>query len=64
MLCYYVLFKRQSFVKEVINGFDTYSICSGLKPNKYKYEIAGIDVLKWVSMELSGMECIDLAKHQ
>ena len=38
-------------------------ICSGLKPNKSKCEIAGIGVLKGVSMKLCGMECIDLTKN-
>ena len=50
-------------VKEVMNVFDTFSIYSGLKPNKSKCEIAGIGVLKAVSMELCGMECIDLTKN-
>ena len=45
-----------------MNVFDTFSIYSGLKPNKSKCEIAGIDVLKGVSMELCEMECIDLTK--
>ena len=42
--------------------FDTISIYSGLKPNKSKCKIAGISVLKGVSTELCGMECIDLTK--
>ena len=42
---------------------DTISIYSGLKPNKSKCKIAGIGVLKGVSMELCGMECIDLTKN-
>ena len=46
-----------------MNVFDTSSIYSGLKPNKSKCEIAGIGVLKEVSMELCGMECIDLTKN-
>ena len=45
-----------------MNVFYTFSIYSGLKPNKSKCEIAGIDVLKGVSMELCEMECIDLTK--
>ena len=45
-----------------MNVFDTFSIYSGLKPNKSKCEIAGISVLKEVTMELCGMECIDLTK--
>ena len=46
-----------------MNVFDTFSIYSGLKPNKSKCKIAGIGVLKWVSLELCGMECIDLTKN-
>ena len=55
--------KNKESVKEVMNIFDTFSIYSGLKPNKSKCEIAGIGVLKGVSMELCGMECINLAKN-
>ena len=46
-----------------MNVFDTFSIYSGLKPNESKCEIAVIDILKGVSMELFGMECIDLTKN-
>ena len=46
-----------------MNVFDTFSMYSGLKRNKSKYEIASIGVLKEVSMELCGMECIDLTKN-
>ena len=46
-----------------MNVFDTFSIYSGLKPNKSKCEIAGTGVLKGVSMELCGMEYIDLTKN-
>ena len=49
-------------VKKVMNVFDTFSIYSGLKPNKSKCEIVGIGVLKGDAVELSGMECIDLTK--
>ena len=55
--------KYEESVKKVMNVFDTFSIYSGLKPNKSKCEIAGIGVLKGVSMELCGMECIDLTKN-
>ena len=47
-----------------MNVFDTFPICSGLKPNKSKWEITGIGVLKGVSMELCGMECTDLKKNK
>ena len=46
-----------------MNVFDTFSIYSGLKPNSSKCEIADIGVLKGVSLELCGMECIDLKVH-
>ena len=46
-----------------MNVFDTFSIYSGLKPNKSKCKIAGISALKGVSLELCGMECIDLTKN-
>ena len=36
---------------------------TGLKTNKSKCEIAGIGVLKGVSVELCGMKCIDLTKN-
>ena len=55
--------KDKEFVKNVMNIFDTFSIYSGLKPNKTKCEIAGIGVLKDVPMELCGMDCIDLTKN-
>ena len=55
--------KDKESVKKVMNVFDTFSIYSGLKPNRSKCEIAGISVLKGVSMELCGMECIDLTKN-
>ena len=46
-----------------MNVFDNFSIYSGLKPNKSKCEIAGIGVLKGVSMEFYGIECIDLTNN-
>ena len=46
-----------------MNVFDTFSIYSGLKPNKSKCEIAEIGVLKGVSMEPYIIECIDLTKN-
>ena len=38
--------KDKKSVKEEMNVFVTFSIYSGLKPNKSKYEIAGIGILK------------------
>ena len=46
-----------------MNVFDTFSIYSGGKPKKSKCEIAGIGALKGVSVELCGVECIDLTKN-
>ena len=46
-----------------MNVFDTFCIYSALKTNKFKCEIAGIGVLKGVSVELCGMKCIDLTKN-
>ena len=52
--------KDEKSVIEVIKIFDTFSMFSGLKPNKSKCEIAGIGALKGVQVALCGMECIDL----
>ena len=49
-------------VIEVINLFHKFSLVSGLKPNKAECKIAGIGVLKGISLGLSGMDCIDLTK--
>ena len=54
--------KDKESVKKVMNVFGTFSIYSGLKPNKSKCETAGTGVLR-MSVELSGMECIDLTKN-
>ena len=56
--------KGTESIKKVMNLFDTFSFYSSLKPNKSKCRIAGIGVLKGVSIELCGMECIDLKKTQ
>ena len=55
-------FLKDESVEKVMNVFDTFSIYSGLKPNKSQCEIASIGIMKGVSMELSGMECIDITK--
>ena len=55
--------KDEGSVKKLMNIFDTFSISFGLKPNKSKCEIAGIDVLKGVSIKLCRMECITLTKN-
>ena len=48
--------KDKESVNEVMNVYDTFSTYSALKPNKSKCKIAGISVLKGLSMELYGME--------
>ena len=55
--------KDKESVEKIMNVFDTFFIYYGLKANKSKCEIAGIGVVKGVSMELCGMECIDLTKN-
>ena len=47
---------------EVMNAFDKFPLVSGLKPDEAKCKIAGIGVLKEVSLALCGMDCIDLTK--
>ena len=39
---------------------NTFSNFSRLKPNKTKYEIAGIDVLNGVQVALCGLKCVNL----
>ena len=55
-------FLKDESVEKVMNVFDTFSIYSGLKPNKSQCEIASIGIMKGVSMGLSGMESIDITK--
>ena len=45
-------------VIEVINAFHKFSLVSGLKPNEAKCEIAGIGVLKGVSLALCDMDSL------
>ena len=45
-----------------MNTFGRFSLLSGLKPNKAKSEIAGIGVLKGVSVTLCGIYFTDLTK--
>ena len=45
-----------------MKAFHKFSLVFGLKPNEAKCEIAGIGVLKGVSLALCGMDCIDLTK--
>ena len=52
--------KDKKSVVELINIFDTFLKFSELKPNKSKYEIAGIGALKRVQVALCGMRCIEL----
>ena len=46
-----------------MNIFDIFSRFFGLKPNKSKCEIAGIDGLNRVQLVLCGMRCIDLVSN-
>ena len=55
--------KDNDSVIEVMNVFDKFSLVFGLKPNKVKYEIAVIGVLKGVSVALCSMDCIYLTKN-
>ena len=43
--------------------FHSFSLYSGLKPNKSKCEIAEIGTLKGVKVALCGMECINLNEN-
>ena len=45
-----------------MNAFNKFSFVSSLKPNEAKCEIAGIGVLKGVSLALCGMNYIDITK--
>ena len=47
-------------VIEVIQIFEQFSFFSGLKPNKSKCEIVGIDALKGVQMAICGIKCVYL----
>ena len=49
-------------VIEVMEAVHKFSLVSDLKPNEVKCEIAGIGVLKGVSLALCGMDCIELNK--
>ena len=65
MIHFFLFFQSdKDFVIEVINAFHKFSLVSGLKPNEVKCEIAGIGVLKGVSLALCGMDCIELTKKQ
>ena len=50
-------------VIELLNIFDISSKFFGLRPNKSKCEIAGIDGLNRVQLALCGMRCIDLVSN-
>ena len=66
---YILLMSRYTFflsdedsVIEVMNAFDKISLVCGLKPSEAKCEIAGIGVLKGVSLAICDMDCIDLTQ--
>lgn len=44
----------------MVKIFDKFSLFSGLRPNKSKYELTSIAVLKKVKMSFCGMESINL----
>ena len=46
----------------LLETFHAFSFFSGLKSNKSKCEIAGIGLLKGVTVALGGMECVNLEK--
>ena len=54
-----IFLSDEDSVIEVMNGFDKFSLVSGINTNKAKCEIAGIGVLKGESLALCGMDCID-----
>ena len=60
---YAIFLKDTKSVIELTNIFDTFSNFHGLKPNKRKYKIAGIDDLKEMQVALCGMRCIDLVSN-
>ena len=55
-----VFLKDKESLVEVMKVFDIFSSFSGLKPNKSKCEVTGIDALKGAKLTLCGMKCIDL----
>ena len=55
--------KDTKSVIELMNIFNTFSKFSGLKPNKSKCEIAGIDALKRVQVAICSMRSIDLVSN-
>ena len=54
------LIRNKDSIMEPLNVFDIFSVISGLKSNKSKYEIAGTSNLKGVHMALRGLKCINL----
>ena len=52
--------KDEKSVIELMKIFDIFSTFSGLKPNKNKCEIAGLDALRGVKLAFCGIKCIDL----
>ena len=55
--------QNKNSVKVLMEVFHSFSIFSGLKPNKNKCEIAGVGVLKGVNVALCGMKCINLTQN-
>ena len=57
-------FKNSKSVIEAFNILDEFSFFYGLKPNKEKCEVVGIDVKKVVKVALCGVTNIDLKKKR
>ena len=51
---------NEKSVMEVVKSFDNFSLFSGLKVNRSKYEIAGIGTKEGVKVALCGMKSINL----
>ena len=55
-----LILKDEKSIIELAKEINTFPNFSRLKPNKTKYEIAGIDVLNGLQGELCGMKCVNL----
>ena len=55
-----ILLKDEKSEIEIIKTSDVYSLFSGLKPIKSKYEIASLVALKGVKLAICEMACLDL----
>ena len=55
-----IFLKNTESVVNLLEIFEHSSHFSVLKPNKFKYEIAGISVLKKVKVALCSLRCVNL----